>query len=68
MEQYKDKLGMKLKEESKAAEYIEKVEMVTQRYVCGCLQMPKNCRRMKVFFLEDKERQNKDETKKAIYK
>jgi hypothetical protein len=67
MEQYKDKLGMELKEESKAAEYIGESRdgNTTLRMDVWLADAKELTKRMKVsFFLEDKERQNKDETKK----
>jgi hypothetical protein len=67
MEEYKDKLGMELKEDSKAAEYIGESRdgNTTLRLDVWLADAKDAARRMKVsFFLEDKERQNKDETKK----
>jgi hypothetical protein len=66
MEWYKDILGMELKEDSKAVEYLGKSQDGnTTLRVDFWLEEIKNKDKFKVtFFLEDKERTNKDETKK----
>lgn len=66
MEWYKDILGMELKEDSKAVEYLGSNQdgNITLR-VDFWLEEIKNKDKFKVtFFLEDKERTNKDQTKK----
>jgi hypothetical protein len=66
IEEFKDKLGMELKEDSKAAEYLgETKDGNSYLRVDFWLEEVKNSDRFKVsFFLEDKERENKDGTKK----
>jgi len=66
MEWYKDILGMELKEDSKAVEYLGKSQDGnTTLRVDFWLEEIKNKDKFKVtFFLENKERTNKDETKK----
>ena len=66
MEWYKDILGMELKEDSKAVEYLGKSQDGnTTLRVDFWLEEVKNKDKFKVtFFLENKERTNKDETKK----
>ena len=66
IEEYKEVLGMELKEDSKAVEYLgtSKDGNTTLR-VDVWLQEVKNKDKFKVtFFLENKERENKDQTKK----
>jgi hypothetical protein len=66
MEEYKDILGMELKEDSRSVEYLGKSQdgNVTLR-VDFWLEEIKNKDKFKVtFFIENKERTNKDETKK----
>lgn len=66
LEEFKDKLGMELKEDSKAAEYLgETKDGNNYLRVDVWLEEVKNKDKFKVsFFLEDKERENKDGTKK----
>jgi hypothetical protein len=66
MEEYKDVLGMELKEDSKAIEYLGKSQDGnTTLRVDFWLEEVKNKDKFKVtFFLENKERTNKDATKK----
>jgi len=66
IEEFKDKLGMELKEDSKAAEYLgETKDGNNYLRVDFWLEEVKNQDKFKVsFFLEDKERENKDGTKK----
>lgn len=66
MEEYKDILGMELKEDSKAIEYLGKSQDGnTTLRVDFWLEEVKNKDKFKVtFFLENKERTNKDATKK----
>lgn len=66
IEQYKEVLGMELKEDSKAVEYLgESQDGNTTLRVDFWLEEIKNKDKFKVtFFLENKERTNKDETKK----
>ena len=66
MEEYKDILGMELKEDSKAVEYLGKSQDGnTTLRVDFWLEEIKNKDKFKVtFFLENKERTNKDATKK----
>jgi hypothetical protein len=66
IEEFKDKLGMELKEDSKAAEYLgETKDGNNYLRVDFWLEEIKNKDKFKVsFFLEDKERENKDGTKK----
>jgi hypothetical protein len=66
MEEYKDVLNMELKEDSKAIEYLGKSQDGnTTLRVDFWLEEVKNKDKFKVtFFLENKERTNKDETKK----
>ena len=65
-EEFKDILGMELKEDSKAAEYLgETKDGNNYLRVDFWLEEVKNKEKFKVsFFLEDKERENKDLTKK----
>ena len=64
-EEFKDILGMELKEDSKAAEYLgETKDGNNYLRVDFWLEEVKNKDKFKVsFFLEDKERENKDQTK-----
>jgi hypothetical protein len=66
LEEFKDKLGMELKEDSKAAEYLgETKDGNNYLRLDFWLQRVNNDEKYKVsFFLEDKERENKDGTKK----
>jgi len=66
LEEFKDVLGMELKEDSKAAEYLgETKDGNNYLRVDFWLQRVNNDEKYKVsFFLEDKERENKDGTKK----
>jgi len=66
VEEFKDVLGMELAEDSKAAEYLgTNAAGNTYLRVDFWLQEVKNKDKFKVtFFLEDKERENKDGTKK----
>lgn len=66
MEEYKDILNMELKEDSKAVEYLGKSQDGnTTLRVDFWLEEIKNKDKFKVtFFLENKERTNKDQTKK----
>lgn len=66
IEEFKDVLGMELKEDSKAAEYLgETKDGNSYLRVDFWLEEVKNKEKFKVsFFLEDKERENKDLTKK----
>ncbi len=66
IEEYKDILGIELKEDSKAVEYLGKSQDGnTTLRVDVWLEEVKNKDKFKVsFFLEDKERENKDQTKK----
>jgi hypothetical protein len=64
IEQYKSILGMELKDDSKAAEYLNERDGNTVLRVDFWLEDVKNGDKFKVnFFLENKERTNKDETK-----
>jgi len=64
IEQYKSILGMELKDDSKAAEYLSERDGNTVLRVDFWLEDVKNGDKFKVnFFLENKERTNKDETK-----
>jgi len=65
-EEYKEVLGIELKEESRQTEYLgTSQEGNTTLRVDFWLEETKNKNKFKVtFFLEDKERENKDETKK----
>ena len=65
-EEYKDILGMELKEDSKATEYLSKNnDGNTILRVDVWLEEVKNKDKFKVtFFLENKEKENKDATKK----
>jgi len=65
IEEYKDLLNIELKEESKAAEYLgTSEEGNTTLRVDFWLEEVKNQDKLKVtFYLEDKEKTNKDETK-----
>jgi len=69
-EEFKDILGMELKEDSKAAEYLgETKDGNNYLRVDFWLEEVKNKEKFKVsFFLEDKERENKDLTKKQYIK
>lgn len=64
-EEYKDILGVELKEDSKSAEYLsENQDGDTKLRVDVWLEDVKNSEKFKVsFFLEDKERVNKDGSK-----
>ena len=63
-EQFKDVLGMEIKEDSKATEYLSERDGNTVLRVDFWLEEVKNQDKFKVsFFLEDKERDNKDGTK-----
>ena len=66
IEEFKDKLGMELKEDSKAAEYLgETKDGNSYLRVDFWLQRVNQEDKFKVsFFLEDKERENKDGSKK----
>ena len=66
IEEYKDKLGIELKEDSKAAEYLgETKDGNSYVRLDFWLEEIKNQDKFKVsFFLEDKERENKDGSKK----
>ena len=66
IEEFKDKLGMELKEDSKAAEHLgETKDGNSYVRIDIWLQEIKDEDKFKVsFFLEDKERENKDGTKK----
>ena len=64
VEQFKDLLGIELKEDSKATDYLGEKEGVTTLRIDFWLEEVKNAEKFKVsFFLEDKERENKDGTK-----
>jgi hypothetical protein len=65
IEEYKDKLGIELKEDSKATEYLgESKDGNTQLRIDFWLEEIKTQKKFKVsFFLENKERENKDATK-----
>jgi hypothetical protein len=64
-EEFKDILGMDLKEDSKQAEYLGEKDGVKTLRVDFWLEEVKNKDKFKVtFFLEDKIRENKDQTKK----
>ena len=67
-EEYKDKLNIELKEDSKAVEYLGKTKDGNDYLrVDIWLEEIKDNNRFKVtFFLEDKERENKDGTKKQF--
>ena len=66
IEEFRDKLGKELKEDSKAAEYLgETKDGNSYLRIDVWLEEVKNKDKFKVsFFLEDKERENKDGTKK----
>lgn len=66
IEEYKDKLGIELKEDSKAIEYLgESKDGNTYLRLDFWLEESKIQKKFKVsFFLEDKERENKDGSKK----
>lgn len=67
IEEFKDKLNMELKEDSKQAEYLgtNKESGNTTLRLDFWLEESKNKEKYKVtFFLEDKEKENKDQTKK----
>lgn len=65
IEDYKEILGMELKEDSKATEYLGERDGNTTLRIDVWLKEIKTEMKLKVsFFLEDKERENKDETKK----
>lgn len=68
LEEYKDKLGIELKEDSKAVEYLgESRDGNTYLRLDFWLEEVKNKDRFKVsFFLENKEKENKDGTKKQF--
>ena len=65
IEEYKDKLGIELKEDSKSVEYLgESKDGNTYLRLDFWLEEVKNQDKFKIsFFLEDKERENKDGTK-----
>lgn len=64
VEQFKDVLGMELKEDSKQTEYLSERDGNTVLRIDFWLEEVKNQDKFKVsFFLEDKERENKDGTK-----
>jgi hypothetical protein len=64
IEQFKDVLGMEIKEDSKAAEYLNERDGNTVLRIDFWLEEVKNQDKFKVsFFLENKERENKDGTK-----
>lgn len=64
IEQFKDVLGMDVKEDSKAAEYLNERDGNTVLRIDFWLEEVKNQDKFKVsFFLENKERENKDGTK-----
>jgi len=64
IEQFKDVLGMEIKEDSKAAEYLSERDGNTVLRVDFWLEDVKSGDKFKTsFFLEDKERENKDGTK-----
>jgi hypothetical protein len=66
IEEYKDKLGIELKEDSKAIEYLgDSKDGNTYLRLDFWLEEAKTQKKFKIsFFLEDKERENKDGTKK----
>jgi len=66
LEEYKDVLGMELKEDSKATEYLTKnADGNAVLRIDVWLEDIKSKEKFKaVFFLEDKEKENKDQTKK----
>lgn len=66
VEEYKDLLGIELKEDSKATEYLgESKEGNTALRIDVWVQNVKNKKKDKItYFLEDKERTNKEETKR----
>jgi hypothetical protein len=66
IEEYKEKLGMELKEDSKAVEYLGTSQDGNKTLrVDVWLEDVKNSSKFKVtFFLENKEKENKDKTKK----
>ena len=66
IEEYKEKLGMELKEDSKAIEYLGTSQDGNKTLrVDVWLEDVKNSSKFKVtFFLENKEKENKDKTKK----
>lgn len=65
IEQFKSELGIELQDDSKLADYLGEKDSNTTLRVDVWLQEVKNEDKFKVsFFLEDKERFNKDETKK----
>ena len=65
LEEYKDVLGIELKEDSKAVEYLGEKEGNTTLRVDFWLEEVKNKEKFKVtFFLEDRIKENKDKTKK----
>ena len=64
VEQFKDVLGMELKEDSKATDYLSERDGNTVLRIDFWLNEVKNNEKFKVsFFLENKERENKDGTK-----
>jgi len=65
VEQYKDVLGIELKEDSKATEYLGERDGNTTLRIDVWMEETKNKEKFKTsFFLENKERENKDNTKK----
>jgi len=65
LEEYKDVLGIELKEDSKAVEYLGEKDGNTTLRVDFWLEEVKNKEKFKVtFFLEDRVKENKDKTKK----
>jgi hypothetical protein len=65
LEEYKDVLGIELKEDSKAVEYLGEKEGNTTLRVDFWLEEVKNKEKFKVtYFLEDRIKENKDKTKK----
>ena len=69
LEEYKDKLGIELKEDSKAVEYLgESRDGNTYLRLDFWLEEVKNKDRFKVsFFLENKEKENKDEVNEKLH-
>ncbi len=67
VEQFKDVLGMELKEDSKATEYLSERDGNTVLRIDFWLEEIKNADKFKVsFFLEDKKRENKDGSKQQF--
>lgn len=65
IEEYKEVLGIELKEDSKAADYLgEKDGNTTLRIDFWLKETKREVLKKVTFFLEDKERENKDQTKK----